>query len=115
VFRRDPTLDSRIGCGEMAFLLIVAAALIVAGTTAVGIILVDETSPVRVAARLGWVIFGALIAAWVLVFGSLGAWVASQKGRSLPEGAILGILFAFFGVLLEALLPEFPDVRYPEH
>lgn len=39
------------------------------------------------------------------LFGALGAWVAAQKGRSMSEGATLGILLAIFGVLLEALLP----------
>ena len=39
-------------------------------------------------------------------FGIFGAWVALQKGRSLAEGFILGILFAFLGIFLEALLPS---------
>jgi len=46
-----------------------------------------------------------LLVIW-LHFGALGAWVAKQKGRSLGEGFILGILFAFLGIFLEALLPS---------
>jgi hypothetical protein len=31
--------------------------------------------------------------------GILGGWVASQKGRTIDEGALLGFFFGFSGVL----------------
>lgn len=40
------------------------------------------------------------------VFGCLGGWVASQKGRRPVEGLSLGFLFGPFGVLIESLLPS---------
>lgn len=40
-----------------------------------------------------------------MVFGMLGGWVASQKGRRTDEGAYLGFFLLAFGVLIEALLP----------
>jgi len=41
----------------------------------------------------------------VPVFGGLGAWVSSQRGRSEIEGFCLGAVFSILGVLIEALLP----------
>lgn len=41
----------------------------------------------------------------VLFCGPLGWWIATQKGRTPVEGAILGAGFGLIGVLLEALLP----------
>lgn len=50
---------------------------------------------------------------WLVVFaifwttiGLLGAWVASQKGRSAIEGFLLGFVFSILGVLIEAMLPN---------
>jgi len=42
---------------------------------------------------------------WTLVMVLFGSWVAEQKGRSSLEGALLGLLFSMFGILIEALLP----------
>jgi hypothetical protein len=39
------------------------------------------------------------------VFGTLGGYVAVQKGRDQGEGCWLGVIFGPFGVFLEALLP----------
>jgi hypothetical protein len=41
---------------------------------------------------------------WI-VSACLGAWIASQKGRSGVEGLILGFLFGPMGVIVEAVLP----------
>jgi peptidyl-prolyl cis-trans isomerase A (cyclophilin A) len=49
------------------------------------------------------VIVSALVSG--LVFGALGAWIASEKRRGEGEGLLLGLLFGPFGVLIEALLP----------
>lgn len=40
-----------------------------------------------------------------LVFGFLGLYIASQKGRSETEGFLFGFLLGPFGVVLVALLP----------
>ena len=40
-----------------------------------------------------------------LMFGFLGRWIASQKGRSKAEGTVLGCVFGPFGCLIEAVLP----------
>ncbi len=42
------------------------------------------------------------------IFGILGAWISSQKGRSGGEGFALGCLFGPIGVLVAALLPVLP-------
>jgi len=42
------------------------------------------------------------------IFGILGAWIASQKGRSGGEGFALGCLFGPIGALIAALLPGLP-------
>ena len=42
------------------------------------------------------------------IFGWLGSWVARQCGREPIEGAILGVFFGPFGVIVEGLLPKFP-------
>jgi hypothetical protein len=42
------------------------------------------------------------LAAWVAFVG-LGAYVASQKRRSLTEGLILGLLFGPIGAIVEGL------------
>ena len=39
------------------------------------------------------------------IFGILGSWIASQKGRSSGEGFVLGFLFGPIGALIEAVLP----------
>lgn len=41
----------------------------------------------------------------IFLFGVLGAWVSSQKGRNPVEGLVLGALFSAIGVLIAALLP----------
>lgn len=53
------------------------------------------------------------IAALSLAFAAivcvpLGAWIASQKRRSMAEGAALGFLLGPFGVFVELLLPTNP-------
>jgi hypothetical protein len=50
------------------------------------------------------IVIGVFIA-W-LVFAALGAWIASQKGRSEGEGLLLGVLFGPLGAIIEALLPS---------
>lgn len=40
------------------------------------------------------------------IFGFLGMWIASQKGRSEAEGFLLGLLFGPLGALIEAVLPN---------
>src|SRR4051794_5748224 len=50
-----------------------------------------------------WIVL--MVASWLACAG-LGAWVATQKDRSPLEGALLGFLFAFVGVIVEALLPQ---------
>src|SRR5271157_5188964 len=47
------------------------------------------------------------VAIW-FIFAILGAWIASQKGRSGGEGFALGCLFGPIGVLIAALLPVLP-------
>jgi hypothetical protein len=49
-------------------------------------------------------IFAAVL--WVVLFGWLGAWVASQCGRSPGEGFKLGVVFGPLGAIIEALLPR---------
>jgi hypothetical protein len=44
-----------------------------------------------------------------VVFGLLGAWIASQKNRSEGEGLALGCIFGPFGALIEALMPTMQD------
>ena len=53
------------------------------------------------------------VVAWVVVFTFLGSWVSCQKHRRPEEGAILGLLFGPFGVLLEALLPTLQPAPPP--
>lgn len=43
------------------------------------------------------------------IFGILGAWISSQKGRSGGEGFALGCLFGPIGALIAALLPGLPQ------
>lgn len=40
-------------------------------------------------------------------FAALGAYVAAQKRRPVPEGAVLGAVFGPVGCLIEACLPAF--------
>ena len=52
---------------------------------------------------------GMVLRTFLLLFGwfiwiPVGAYVASQKGRSIVEGTILGLLGPF-GAIVEALLP----------
>jgi hypothetical protein len=59
---------------------------------------------------------GTILAAGLIVavvFGGLGAWVATQKDRGQGEGFILGLLFGPLGVLIEALLPAGASGRTP--
>jgi hypothetical protein len=51
---------------------------------------------------------GFVVAAivWVVLFGWLGAWVATQCGRNAGEGFKLGIVFGPLGAIIEALLPR---------
>ncbi len=51
---------------------------------------------------VAWLI--AVVVVW-LVMGIFGAWIASQKNRSIREGFWLGLLFGPLGVVVEALLP----------
>lgn len=44
---------------------------------------------------------------WI-IFAFLGAWIASQKGRSCGEGFALGCFFGPIGVLIAALFPVLP-------
>jgi hypothetical protein len=46
-----------------------------------------------------WIVFA-------LIFGTLGGWIASQKGREVGEGVLLGSLFGPLGVIIEACLPQ---------
>jgi hypothetical protein len=46
-----------------------------------------------------------LVVASAVVFGSLGIYVAAQKGRSPGEGFVLGAIFGPLGCLIVALLP----------
>jgi hypothetical protein len=43
---------------------------------------------------------------WVVVFASVGAYVAAVKRRPWHEGIVLGILLGPFGLVLVALFPE---------
>jgi flagellar biosynthesis GTPase FlhF len=52
---------------------------------------------------LGWFILFSIADAFVM--GTLGFWLAGEKGRSELEGLILGFLFGPLGVLIEGLLP----------
>ena len=45
-----------------------------------------------------------VVIAWLICVG-IGAYIANQKGRSMAEGLVLGLLLGFIGVLIEALLP----------
>lgn len=40
------------------------------------------------------------------VLSTFSAWVASQKGRSVFEGFVVGMMFGPLGVLVEAMLPS---------
>ena len=42
---------------------------------------------------------------FMVVWASLGIWIAEQKGRGQGEGMILGALLGPLGVIIEALLP----------
>ena len=44
-----------------------------------------------------------------VVFGFVGRWVAYHCGRRPKEGFWLGLLLGPFGVLIELLLPKFPQ------
>jgi hypothetical protein len=48
-----------------------------------------------------------MVGFWI-IFAFLGAWIASQKGRSGGEGFALGCLFGPIGALIVALLPGLP-------
>lgn len=45
----------------------------------------------------------------LFLFAPLGGWIASQKGRSIWEGALLGGLIGLFGVIVELALPSKRD------
>ncbi len=63
---------------------------------------------------MGMVTLGPYLAGYVLiaiVFGVIGAWVGEQCGRGEGEGFVLGLLLGPFGVLIEAMLPKFPDKK----
>lgn len=53
--------------------------------------------------------YGLYVTALWIAFPALGFYVAKQKGRSIVEGIILGVLFGPLGVLVEALLPDARD------
>ena len=59
----------------------------------------------------GMLYFAAWVAC-VVVFAMLGAYVASQCGRSVGEGVLLGALIGPVGVIIVALLPR-PVRRQP--
>lgn len=48
---------------------------------------------------------GVAVLLMSLHFAGLGVWVAQQKGRSLREGALLGLLYGPVGVIVLAVLP----------
>jgi hypothetical protein len=60
---------------------------------------------------IGWLLLGALVLG--LVFAYLGAWVAGQKHRNATEGAVLGLVFGPFGVIVEGLLPTLEPAKRP--
>lgn len=51
--------------------------------------------------------FVGLVIVSAIVFAGFGAWIARQNGRRPAEGFMLGFCFGPFGVLVEALMPDF--------
>ncbi len=49
-----------------------------------------------------------------IICGSLGVYIATQKGRNEWEGLLFGFLLGPFGVIIEALLPEQEPSERPE-
>jgi hypothetical protein len=46
--------------------------------------------------------------AYAIVFGGLGCWISSEKGRESAEGIFLGLLFGPLGCLIAVLMPTPP-------
>lgn len=46
------------------------------------------------------------IVVWIVVFGGLGYYISTQKGREPAEGMILGAIFGPLGAIIAALLPD---------
>jgi hypothetical protein len=72
----------------------------------VKIIAVADYAGLGIIGSMGMLALYAVV--WLVLFGSLGYWVAHQCGRNPDEGMILGFLFGPIGVLVEGLLPKFP-------
>jgi hypothetical protein len=54
-----------------------------------------------------WDAVGQMLLVLLLLFPPfLVAWLAQQKGRSLVEGFLLGLLLTWLGLVIEALLPS---------
>jgi hypothetical protein len=45
-----------------------------------------------------------IVLVWLVAAG-LTAWVAKQKGRSVTEGVVLGLLIGLIGLVIELCLP----------
>jgi hypothetical protein len=52
-----------------------------------------------------WAMGFMMLVFWTIVFGAVGYWIATQKGRSEVEGAALGCLLGPIGWIIEAVLP----------
>ena len=49
--------------------------------------------------------FMFVVVVFAAIFGSLGGWIAGQKGREFMEGVLLGGMFGPVGCIIEAVLP----------
>jgi hypothetical protein len=54
-------------------------------------------------------VFLVAAGAYALVFGGLGCWISSEKGREPAEGIFLGLLFGPLGCLIAVLMPAPPS------
>jgi hypothetical protein len=54
------------------------------------------------------------LVAGLTLFAGLGAYIASQKGRSVMEGFAMGLVFGPLGVIVAVLLPTLRGVG-PRH
>jgi len=86
--------DTKVGAGPL-----VALSIFVVLVLGVLLIYAIAALPHLVAALIGAALF------WLVVFGWLGAWIATQKGRDPVEGAFLGGLLGLVGCLIEGMLP----------